>query len=276
MKSIRIEIKKKVYEFQLAESWDELPNHLYPSIARLFLRKAKHMNEYDKLVRALAILMDENIDVLWKLSEYDIISLLPLVEWIFLKIDLSTNKIAEIEVDGVKYIGPDFDFSSIRFGEFVMAETYFMQFVESEMESKETLAKLASVLYRVKGIGNVYTPGHADYRGDERQKFNGNLIDGQSKAFMNIEIDILEAVYLWYAVARETFFSYFPNVFRSRKSTQKNTSKTPKTFGWIGVFDDLLGEKGRTAETLEDEFVSTTLLSLERSQIKVKEMKNKK
>jgi len=276
MKNIRIEIKKKVYEFQLEESWDELPNHLYPSIARLFLRKAKHMNDHDKLVRALAILMDGNIDVLWGLSEYDIISLLPLVEWIFAEIDLSGNKISEIDVDGVKYFGAEFDFSNIRFGEFVMAETYFMQFIESEMESKELLAKLASVLYRIKGIGETYTPGLAEYRGDERQKFNSNLIDGQSKVFMNLEIDILEGVYLWYAVAREKFFSYFPNVFRSRKSTQKNTSNKPKTFGWIGVFDDLLGEKGRTAETLEDEFVSTTLLSLERTQIKVKEMKTKK
>lgn len=276
MVEIKIELGKKRFRFDLPQSWDEVPEHLYPFLARIYLRDSRFMNENDKLVRTLAILMDGGIGALDLLNDYQILDLTRNIHWVYEKLDLTENKIFSFTLNEIDYLGPSSDLSNMRFGEFIMTETYFMQYTESGLENPIFLDKLISVLYRPHGIGPEYDPGDPGYRGDCRQKFNSNLIDGRAAIIEGLDLAIKDGIYLFYAVARDLLFSYYPNVFSKRRSSSKQQKSGQINFGWIGVFDDMLGEKGRTAESLEDEFLSTALMSLERNQIKIKEINNKK
>lgn len=276
MVEIKIVLNKKNFRFDLPQSWDEVPEHLYPFLARIYLRDSRFMNEKDKLVRTLAILMDESLGALDLLNDGQLLDMIRMVHWVYERMDLTENKIFSFTKDGVDYLGPSSDLSNMRFGEFIMAETYFMQYIESRMENTILLDKLISVLYRPHGIGPEYSPGDPVYRGDCRQKFNSNLVDVRSTSIKDLDLAIKDGIYLFYAVARDILFSYYPNIFSKRKSSTDQNKSGQVNFGWIGVFDDMLGEKGRTAESLEDEFLSTALMSLERNQIKIKEINNKK
>ena len=276
MVEIKIELGKKSFQFDLPQSWDQVPEHLYPFLARIYLRDSRFMNENDKLVRTLAILMDGAIGALDLLTDYQILDLTKMIHWVYEKLDLKENKIISFTLDEIDYLGPSSDLSNMRFGEFIMAETYFMQYTESRMENSIYLDKLIAALYRPHGLGPEYSPGDAHYRGDWRQKFNSNLIDSRASIIKDLDLAIKDGIYLFYAVARDSLFSYYPNVFPKRKSSSKQQNVGQINFGWIGVFDDMLGEKGRTAESLEDEFLSTALMSLERNQIKIKEINKKK
>ena len=271
MVNIKIETTKKSYNIDLPQSWEEVPEHLYPSLARIFLRGPQYMNENDKLVRALAILMDEQLGALDLLDEGQLYEMTRLIYWVFEDVTFSSNKINGFDHDGQYYHGPSAEFSNLRFGEFVMAETYFMQYHESHQSNEALLNKLIAVLYRPLGEGVEFEPGSAVYRGDRRQRFNSNLIDDRAEKLKSMDMAVRDGILLWYAVTRDSVFKCFPNVFKRSAQAKKNNQGID--FGWLGVFDDLLGEKGRTAETLEDEFVSTVLMSLERAQIKNRERK---
>lgn len=280
MNNIIIELGKRKAEINIPSHWDEVPGHLYPSLARIYLRGDEFMKDVDKLARALAVLMDGSIGIVLDLPEEQQWQLCELVRWVWSDVNLTKNLIPQFDFEGVTYVGPAGDFSNIRFGEFVMAETYFLQYIDSNFEDSTLpnmkdpilLDKLIAVLYRPVGVGDEYVEGNYLYRGDARQKFNSNLIDYQSSRFLELDLAIKDGIYLWYATARERFFSYFKLLFSKRKSSGGGNN-TAINWGWYGVFDDLLGEKGRTAATLEDEFVSVTLMSLERAQEKNKTKK---
>lgn len=274
MNNLKIIVDQRSVEYDIPSHWNEVPKHLYPSLARIYLRASKFMKDEDNLARALGVLIDGSIGAILDLPGEQQLQLCELVRWVWADMNLTENLIPEFDFDGVTYIGPVGDFSNIRFGEFVMAETYFSQYIDSNMENSILLDKLITVLYRPIGIGEEYVKGNSLYRGDRRQKFNTNLIDYQSTMFLKMDLAVKDGIYLWYATARERFFSYFKLLFSKRKSSESSLSKTTAiNWGWYGVFDDLLGEKGRTAETLEDEFVSVTLMSLERAQEKNKSKK---
>lgn len=275
MKNIHIDTVDKKYSISIPESWNEVPAHLYTSIARLYLRQAKHMNVYDKMVRTLAVLAEENTAGLKSLSNHQLLDLCKLVLPLLEKLDLTDNPSPSFVHKSIEYFAPKFDFSNLRFGEFVMTETYFKQYIDSEREHSEVLDKLIAVLYRNAGKGEEYVPGTATYRGDKRVKFNSNVVEHYAQLFRDLDLALKDGIVLWYAAAREQFFSCYRELF-SRKSQTKNSHDTSIDWGWFGVYDDLLGEKGRTAESLEDEFVSSTLMSLERAKINANELKKKK
>ena len=275
MENLRIELDNQIFDVNIPGFWDEVPGHLYPSLARIYLRANEFMRIEDKRARTLSIFLDGALGAVLDLNEEQQYQLCRLVDWVFGEMTLSKNLIPSFEFGGVDYLGPAGDFSNIRFGEFVMAETYFSQYVDSEMSLSIVLDKLIAVLYRPSGLGSEYIDRSVNYRGDKRQKFNSNIVDHQAILFAELDLAIKDGVYLWYLTARERFFSYFKHIFNKRRSSQNKDNTTAVNWGWYGVFDDLLGEKGRTAESLEDEFVSVTLMSLERAQEKAKAIKRK-
>ncbi|MFD2961382.1 MULTISPECIES: hypothetical protein [Olivibacter] len=274
MTDIVFEVDGKKHELLLPECWNEVQNVHYPHLAHLFLKEAHQMNEYDKMVRAFCLLAQSVWPAIEKLSEEQIYDLVQLTFWVFERLDLSVNKIPEFSIKGTTYYGPADRLDNLRFGEFVMAETYFIQYFNTK--DPNVLNKLIAVLYRPKGKGKEYVVGSATYRGDVRVKFNGQNVDDQAKTFELLNPVIRDAIYLFYVSARWLLFENFPHILPKGKNKSKGASSKPNepNYGWIGVFDDICGEKGRTPEMLEDEFASTILMSLERTQIKWK--KNKK
>ncbi|MGJ1424559.1 hypothetical protein ACR79B_11245 [Sphingobacterium spiritivorum] len=276
MNTLTIEAKKQTWHVQIPENWDEVPLHLYPNLAQLYLKGPDRMNETDKLVRVFCLLAIDAYKGVMQMSDEQLTICLPMIYWVFENLDIQRNPLPSFVHNNIRYIGPDKELENVRFGEFCMAETFFMQYWENKDD--KILDKLIATLYRPAGNGNQYNPKHNTYRGDRREKFNGNLIDIRAEKFSDLDVAIKDGIYLYYLVSRWQIFDYFPHVFPKKKHQKINTpkQKTPQ-YGWMGVFDDLQGERGHTAETLEDEFLHTTLLSLERGQIKFKELKlNKK
>ncbi|MGJ1366279.1 hypothetical protein [Sphingobacterium spiritivorum] len=274
MNTLTIETKKQTWNIQFPEKWDEVPLHLYPNLAQLYLKGRDRMNENDKLVRVFCLLAIEAYNGVMQMTDEEMTSCLPMIYWVFEKLEIKRNPLPSFTHKGITYIGPDQELENVRFGEFCMAETFYAQYWEHKDD--KILDKLIATLYRPAGIGDLYNPEHASYRGDKREKFNGNLIDVRSAKFSDLDLAIKDGVYLYYVASRWQLFDYFPNVWPRKKNEDINTKKmNVPHYGWMGVFDDLQGERGHTAETLEDEFLHTTLLSLERDRIKFKELKRK-
>lgn len=274
MEKLIIHSKTKVWEADVPQFWDEVPENIYPNLAQLFLKELPRMTESDKLVRALYILAWDAREGIDKFDLPHLEEALTLIAWVFSDLKITKNLLPSFEHEGVRYLGPEPELGNLRFGEFVMAEAYFIQYWEQK--DKKALDKLIAVLYRPAGAGDDHTVGHVNYCGDVREKFNGNLTEHRAGLFANLDLAIKDGIYLYYLASRWQAFDNYPYVFPKRAKQKIDTprQKVPK-FGWLGVFDDLLGEKGRTAESLEMEFVHTTLMSLERGQIKFKDLKKK-
>lgn len=100
--------------------------------------------------------------------------------------------------------GPADDFNDITCGEFEDAEIFFNQFkIEPGAES---LANLAAVLYRAKGVKYL-----------RRHRWNGTWISYQSEKllprFKKLTALQLYTIYLWYCGCREQLPKYFPECF---------------------------------------------------------------
>ncbi len=263
---------KKVYTANIPENWNEVPEEQYPNLAQIYLKTENRMNEYDKLVRSFCLLTIRAWDGVKLMSDEQLAYHLQHIHWVFGELDLSLNKIPQFSIDGVDYYGPEEELGNLRFGEYCIAEAHFIAYWQHRDE--KALDRLIATLYRPKGKGNQYKKDNPDYRGDIREKFNGNLVEQRAEVFADLDLAIRDGIFLFYVSARNILASYYPHVFPKKraKNTPLGNQQVPN-YGWLGVFDDLLGEKGRTAETLEDEFLATTLMSLERSQIKFRDMK---
>lgn len=274
MEKLIIHSKLNTWEADVPQSWDEVPADLYPNLAQLFLKELPRMTESDKLVRALFLLAWEAREGIEMFDLPHLQEALTLVTWVFSDLKISKNPLPSFDHKDVRYLGPDPELGNLRFGEFVMAEAYFTQYWEHKDE--KVLDKLIAVLYRPLGEGDDHTIGHVNYCGDIREKFNGNLTDHRAELFADLDLALKDGIYLYYLASRWQAFDNYPYVFPKRAKQKIDTprQKVPK-FGWLGVFDDLLGEKGRTAESLELEFTHTILMSLERGQIKFKDLKKK-
>lgn len=254
------------------QSWDEVPLNIYPNLAQLYLKELPRMTVSDKLVRVLYLLAWSAKDGIDRFDLPHLQQAFKLVEWVFNKVEISINILPEFTHNDIRYLGPDPLLGNMRFGEFVMAETYFLQYWE--YKRPETLNKLISVLYRPEGKGAAHEIGNVEYCGDLREKFNSNLTEFRAEELKDLDLSIKDGIYLYYLASRWKAFDSYPHIFPKKKNQKIDTpkQKAPR-YGWLGTFDDLVGEKGRTAETLENEFVHTTLMSLERGQIKFKEIK---
>src|SRR5690348_10647298 len=92
MNEVTINIKESgrsdEYWFMIATKWDEVEPVIYPALAALYLAKA---DDYKKTVAALALLAREAWEAISKLDEEELFDLLPAVDWVFNKLDLSKN-----------------------------------------------------------------------------------------------------------------------------------------------------------------------------------------
>jgi hypothetical protein len=268
---IKIEIDGKLHsaDMQLPENWNEVPADVFPHLASLYMATDKQMSVYDKAVRAFVSLTWKHWKVIEKLTDTELFDLLPLVDWVFNRLDLVKNHLPEIEIGDQVFIGPSDEMENLRFGEWCAASFYAGEIPEDE--TLESLQQLAACLYRPAGDGPEYTPDHARYRGDRREKFNDQLLPSRAKLMAKLERPVLQGIYVWFASCRYQIFNGYPNL--NDESVNKETTDES---GWLGVYDDLRGDpKFAPAENLEEQFLHTILDSLQRNKIKMEKLKAK-
>lgn len=275
MKNIRIEIsskkKTKVTSIDLPESWDEVPDEVYPALCSIYLKTPYEMNAYDKTVRAFALLTIDHYDVISQLTAEELYPLLNLIDWVFTRLDLKRNPLQKISVSGNDYFGPGAEMENLRFAEWCVAETYFENFRLTE--DRNNLVNLAACIYRPAGIGPAYQDNDPTYRGDIRQKFNDQLLSPRAKQLANLDKAVIDGIYLFYASCRHQIVALYPEFFPPPAPGEKQ-AVSKGDFSWFDIYDDLRGDpKFGGPEKLEDEFLHTVLASVERSKKTMKDLK---
>lgn len=279
MVSLRIEIiengNKVDKTVNIPQGWNEVSAELFPYLATMWLKGELEMPMYDKQVRVLTLLAEKAWPALELLEDNELYDLLNLVNWVFEGLDLSKNHLPVIEIDNTTFYGPEDELSNLRWAEWVYADSNFVYYQQTD--NVKYLDKFLAAIYRPAGIGKQYVPGDPTYRADKREKFNGNNVDSRAELFAKLPLVQKQGIYLFFLSCRWNMRQYYPHVFPDpEKNKSKKPNKDEPDFGWIGVHDDLSGEKGRSPEQLEDEFLSTILLSMERSLIKWEKYKTEK
>lgn len=254
--------------FQFAERWDDIPAVIYPALVGIYLDTDKSLDKYDKTGRALTLLAFEAWPVISTMEAEELYDLLPLVDWVFNKLDLKKNFLPELIIEGKKFLGPIDEMENLRFAEWCAADTFFVNYAESE--DIHQLHQLAAVLYRPAGIGDEYNPDHVTWRGDCREKFNDQLLKSRTKLMATLPEVVIQGIYLFYASCRKVIIDGYEETFpQTKKSKGKST-------GWLDIYDDLRADpKYAGPNTLDEELLHSVLFSLERSNIKMNELKEK-
>lgn len=271
--TIHIEEKKKrtITEICLPESWSEVPADVYPELASIYLKKHDQMSGHDKTVRAFVLLTLKHYNVISKLSDEELYDLLSHVDWVFNKLDLMANPLPILLIDGTSYFGPLEAMENLRFAEWCVADTYFVNF--SQSSAVTDLEKLTACIYRPKGSGDEFNPKHSSYRGDLREKFNDQLLDSRSMEMSKLKRSTLDGIYLFYASCRHHIIGMYSEFFPKREKKEGETEKK-SDFSWFDIYDDLRGDpKFGGPDKLEDEFLHTVLASVERTKKTMKELK---
>ena len=281
MNEVQLEINGKTGTLKIPSCWNEVSKAAYPYLASLYL--AKHLDKYQKTVGAFLLFCKEPCNkskLERQLLPEEMYELLPLVDWVFDKVDLTINLIpvlSELYWHIWRYntkhlLGPDDGLKNLRFAEWILADTFFCDYSLSQYDDAyrdELLNKLVAVLYRPRGKGDDYTPGKPTYRGDQREKFNDANIDIRAKQVARVPKYIRQAIYLWFASCRQQIIAQYPKVFDADEE-DKNKNSLLSGFGWFGIYDDLRGDpKFGGPDRLEEEFVLTIFQSITRSSLKM-------
>jgi hypothetical protein len=269
---IRIEVeinnKLEVANIDLPESWEEVPKSVYPHLASLYLATDKQMSVYDKTVRAFVSLTFEHWKVISKLHPEELHDLLPLIDWVFNKLDVFKNPLPGVVIDKKMFYGPSDGMENLRFLEWCAASSFASAYAESE--NIEDLAGLAACLYRPAGRGEEYIPGTSVYRGDRREKFNDQLIAARSKKMIKLKRPALQGIYVWFASCRYQIINQYDHLTKSSAGDAKSGAD------WLDVYDDLRGDpKFGGPDKLDDEFLNYVLFSMNRNIEKMAELKSK-
>lgn len=276
--SIRIGRKKpKAVHLRIPECWEECPVNIYPFLAQLYLMPAHIMDSAAKSVSALALICGDEWDTLKQLQPHEVYALLPLVDWVFEKLDITVNKVPFISLEpflldgkNITWYGPESALNNLRFAEWCAADTFYIEF--SKTNDAVSLNKLIAVLYRPAGKGEKFDPESSDYWGDVRERFNDSLLPYRQRMAACIPKQIKLGIYLWFAACRQQIIWQYDEVFPEKKEDEPRSPL--EAYGWFGVYDELRGDvRFGGPDRLEDEFIHTVFSSLSRSQIKYREFK---
>lgn len=278
MKTIRIEIekskKKTVTVLQLPECWDEVPTDVYPRLCSLYLKTPDQMTVFDKTVRAIILLTLPHYETIKSLTGEELYDLLPLIDWVFNKLDLSINPLPTIKVMDLEFHGPAAEMENLRFAEWCVADMHFINY--SRSSNINDLQMLAACIYRPAGIGPDYSITSPTYRGDIREKFNDQLLPIRKKMISTLDPAMLHGIYLFFASSKHKIIGLYQEFFPPPKEKTEQTPPADNSFSWFDIYDDLRGDaKFGGPEKLEDEFLHTVLASIERGKKTMKELKSK-
>ena len=257
--------------FELAECWDDVPAALYPALATLYVN-TDGLNKYDKTVRAFAVLAIDAWATVKLLDAEHLYDLLSLIDWVFNRLDLQKNILPSLQIAGLDFFGPADGLRNLRFAEWCAAETFMMNYIESD--DIYQLQQLAATLYRPAGEGLEFDPQHVTWRGDRREKFNDNLLASRTQLMAEwlAEPVVLKGIYLFYQSCRKAIINGYPVTFPDSLAEPSYKNRN----GWLDIYDDLRSDpKYAAADLPDEEMLLSVLFSLERYNIKMNELKEK-
>ena len=194
----------------------------------------------DRRLRLLSVLTGFRLPLLAGRPVDVLAQLLPLVD--FLESDdhlLTAQLLPTLRIPGrhhtepvVTWHGPAGWLSNVTFGEFIFADTYFVQY--SLRPRSEHLDKFLAVLYRP---GKRHpNPEAADWDGDLRVPFNEHHLAGRAPRLAQVNDLEKLAVLTWYRGCRAQLAEEFPEVFAEAEENVRATAPD-----WAKVLRKLAG-----------------------------------
>lgn len=213
----------KPFNLEHPSKWDELTAKQLIAVACLFHGT---INEH----RLIQIMLNIPKRVIKKLDDYQVYKLIELME--FLKNKRPPYQefiLKELKVGRLKLIAPDKQLKGVTFGEFIFADTYYMNYAVSSNE--EDLNKFIACFYRSTAKG-VKVP------------FKENELEQRASLISKLPLHEREAVAMNYGMIREwlerSYIYVFPKVDEENK--KPGTKKKTSNGSWVDVFDNLVGD----------------------------------
>ena len=172
--------------------------------------------------------------LLFKIDTYIIKTLLEYTDWLVVgEKTLSTIIIKSFKIRKQLYFGPNNHFSNMTFGEFIFADTMFINFFEKN--DPAILNKLIAILYRPQ----FYFEDDPQFKGDKRQDFNENLIKYHSKQIAKLKPQLKSTILFNYHTIRKWLTEKYIYVFGTYKQDTEQTQKKSTDNGWLSVLKNL-------------------------------------
>ena len=220
-------------------TWNELGRK---RLLKLLPQVLSPIHGPDRRMRLLSTLTGFSLPLLCALADDVLAQLLPLTN--FLEADdqlLTAQLLPTLQVPGrhvtepaLTWHGPRAHLSNVSFGEFIFADTFFVQYALHGRPAH--LDKFLAVLYRP--VRRKASPDDDDWNGDLRVAFNEHHLE--LRTARAARIDDLEklAVLTWYRGCRTQLAQEFPDVFTAAEEADAGPKKAPQ---WERVLRKLAG-----------------------------------
>jgi len=167
------------------------------------------LTEYDRLKLIWAFLGIKH-KILFRFFDYQIKELLSFTVFL-IKGKKILNKviIPDFKLKRTQYFGPADRFENVSFGEFIIADTHFMNFINTGDD--KFIKLLIACLYRPQNI--EYDTDSPDYSGDIREKFNTKIIRYRSHLFRKLSSKTQDTILFNYKTIRKWLSQRYMYVF---------------------------------------------------------------
>ncbi|MCA8830522.1 hypothetical protein [Hymenobacter pini] len=206
----RLEIWGKQYS--PASTWDELTRGQLAGVIEVLYGPEQF---WPAKLRLLSIVSGAPLEQLIELPKFQVEQLYPLTDFIFTEEHYLTRQLVpELRVPAPKplrLLGPGDSLQGVLFGEFIFADTYFCQY--AKRKSAAAFNHFLAALYRPMRRGPGIRPGHPEWTGDTRERFNEHNV-GYYARYLNQVPDVDRLCILaWYRGCRQQLVQEFPEVF---------------------------------------------------------------
>lgn len=184
---------------ELATTWNELTGRQLLEVARALSTGYQH--EPAKRDALLAALFQIPRRDFRQLNPVQRVHLRPLVQFLHAPTDhppLTAQLLPVLRIGGQHYHGPREAFRTLRFDEFIFADTYYLRYLQTGGE--HYLNQLVATPYRPERVG--YDPTAPAYAGDCRQDFNEHLVPARARRLAGLPDHHKHAVLLYYRGCR--------------------------------------------------------------------------
>lgn len=141
-----------------------------------------------------------------------------------------------------KLYGPSDRLNNSSFGEFMMADSFCMNYIESQ--NPEWLHKLIACLYRPKK--RKYNPASINFDGDIREKFNSNNLDSRLKQISKLDTEVKHAILAFFLGCKNAYATTYKHLF-TQGSSKGKSSQSP----WLEALSSYAKGVGNFNEVLD-------------------------
>jgi len=239
------------FEQDIPSSWAELSADQVLFIApRIMSMRPDIANVKDEILAKLLRIRNKHLR---RINIGQMNGLHQSVDFIYKEIDLICNPLPRIRRRLISYRGPKEKLKDLRFGQFVIADTYYVRYLRRRQQ--EDLDMMVASLYR---------------RG---KRFDATAVENGARRLSGISQEKKLAILMFYTGCRKYINGRFPLLFPKTESKEKKKKKGGGS--WAGVLVSLVGDNPAEKERVENLDLYFALSYLENQVRQANELREK-